>query len=61
MVQHSAAPKPKGNTMTQVNSTTHPELYKAMDAAAKAYWAYPNLEWQQEFIDSWLESHPEQA
>jgi hypothetical protein len=31
-----------------------------MDAAAAAYWAYPSPEWQDAFIDAWLESHPEQ-
>jgi hypothetical protein len=31
----------------QVNSTTHPALFAAMDAYVKAcgFWAYPDAEW----------------
>jgi hypothetical protein len=56
-VQHQ---QQEQNHMTQVNSKTHPELFAAMDAAAAQYWAYPDTEWQDDFIDAWLESHPEQ-
>jgi hypothetical protein len=41
-----------------INRTTHPELYTAMDAAAAQYWAYPDNEWQHEFIDQWLAQQP---
>lgn len=42
--------------MQAINRTTHPALYAAMDAAASQYWAYPSPEWQNDFIDAWLES-----
>lgn len=40
-----------------MNSSSHPELFTAMDEAAKAFWAYPNAEWQDQFIERWLEEH----
>ena len=42
------------NTM---NSVTHPEMYKAMDKAAADFWAYPDVEWQNNFIDDWLKEN----
>jgi len=40
----------------KINSTTHPELFAEMDAYVKerGLWAYPDAEWQNNFIDAWL-------
>ncbi len=38
-----------------ITAKTHPELYREMDEAAKSFWAYPGPEWQDAFIDEWLD------
>jgi len=42
--------------MQTINRTTHPAMYADMDEVAEGLWAYPSPEWQNEFIDAWLES-----
>lgn len=42
--------------MQQVNRETYPELFQEMDAAASAFWAYPSEEWQDAYIEAWLEA-----
>jgi len=45
------------NQIKEINSTTHPDLFAAMDAYVVecGFWAYPDAEWQNNFIDSWLD------
>jgi len=46
--------------MTQINSTTCPAAYAAMDEAAATFWAYPDAVWQDAFLDGWANYHPGQ-
>lgn len=39
---------------TPINALTHPELFAEMDKAASQFWAYPSLEWQDNFIETWF-------
>jgi hypothetical protein len=40
--------------LKRITTETHPELFRAMDEAAQEFWAYPDTEWQDAFIDAWL-------
>jgi hypothetical protein len=43
--------------MKEITSTTYPEAFAAMDEAAKAFWAYPNQDWQDAFLLQWAQAH----
>ena len=34
-----------------------PAAFTAMDEAAKAFWAYPDREWQDNFLCQWAQDH----
>jgi hypothetical protein len=36
-----------------IDSKTFPAAYAAMDEAAKAFWAYPDENWQENFLAQW--------
>jgi hypothetical protein len=43
-----------------ITSAEFPAAFSAMDAAASEYWAYPNEDWQDEFLRNWAyENDPE--
>ena len=46
-----------------IPETAAKKMSADMDAAAKAFWAYPDAEWQAAFEAEWLDSHgyPEAA
>ena len=44
-----------------VTSKNFPAAYAAMDAEAKGYWAYPDCEWQENFLRGWAESTGDEA
>jgi hypothetical protein len=43
--------------MTSITSTTYPEAFAAMDEAAKAFYAYPDTDWQDAFLLQWAQEH----
>jgi hypothetical protein len=51
------------NQIKEINSTTHPDLFAAMDAYVVecGFWAYPDAEWQHAFIDSWIGVNPDHS
>jgi hypothetical protein len=51
------------NQIKEINSTTYPELFAAMDAYVVecGFWAYPDAEWQNNFIDSWIGVNPDHS
>lgn len=40
-----------------IDSKTFPAAFAAMDAAAAQLWAYPNAEWQEDFLVGWARQH----
>ena len=36
-----------------ITKENFPAAFEAMDEAAKAFWAYPGPEWQEEFLCHW--------
>lgn len=36
-----------------IDQNTFPAAFAAMDAAAAQFWAYPNADWQDEFLLAW--------
>lgn len=46
---------------TPITRETHPELFEEMDKAAAQFWAYPSPEWQDDFIQDWLEANSQGA
>jgi len=40
-----------------IPETAAKKMEAEMDAAAKAFWAYPDAAWQAAFQAEWLESH----
>ena len=40
--------------ITQAN---FPAAFAAMDEAASEFWAYPDYQWQEEFLLSWARQH----
>ena len=40
-----------------IDSKTFPAAFAAMDANAAQFWAYPNAEWQDEFLVGWARQH----
>jgi len=46
------------NPQAGKDHTTCPAAYAAMDAAAKEFWAYPDAEWQDSFLEGWAHANP---
>ncbi len=44
-----------------INSTNFPEAFEAMNEAAKAFWAYPDADWQDAFLLQWAQEHGDKA
>ena len=44
-----------------VTSQNFPAAFAAMDAAAAEFWAYPDAEWQEEFLRAWAEATQDEA
>ena len=40
-----------------IDAKTFPAAFAAMDAAAAQFWAYPDAEWQDEFLVGWARQH----
>ena len=40
-----------------IPETAAKKMSAEMDASAKAFWAYPDADWQAAFEADWLESH----
>ena len=40
-----------------IDAKTFPAAFAAMDAAAAQFWAYPDAEWQEEFLVGWARQH----
>jgi hypothetical protein len=40
-----------------ITSTTYPEAFAAMDAAASEFWAYPDQDWQENFLRQWAQAN----
>jgi hypothetical protein len=38
-------------------SSDEEDMHAAMDAAAKAFWKYPDAEWQANFAEAWRAGH----
>ena len=47
--------------MSKVSKEYFPAAFAAMDAEASAFWAYPDAEWQENFLRQWAEAHDHQA
>lgn len=41
----------------KINSVNFPNAFSAMDKAAKAFWSYPNSDWQEGFLLAWAHKH----
>lgn len=39
-----------------ITKENFPSAFAAMDQAAKAFWAYPGPDWQEEFLRHWAVS-----
>ena len=44
-----------------VNSINFPAAFTAMDKAAASFWAYPDVEWQDNFLAHWADQHGDTA
>ena len=44
-----------------IDSNTFPGAFADMDAAAAAFWAYPDLDWQDAFLRQWAQAHADHA
>lgn len=40
-----------------IDEKTFPAAFAAMDAAAAQNWAYPDQDWQDEFLRSWAQEN----
>ena len=43
--------------MKAITSENFPAAFAAMDAAAAEFWAYPDAEWQAEFLRHWAQEN----
>ena len=41
------------NAIITIDAKTFPAAFAAMDEAAAQYWAYPDIEWQDQFLLNW--------
>ena len=44
-----------------LDSNNFPSAFAAMNDAAKAFWAYPDLDWQDAYLRQWAQAHADQA
>lgn len=50
------------NTKTlHVTSKNFPAAFQAMDEAAREFWAYPDAEWQDDFLLHWAIEHQDET
>lgn len=47
--------------MSKVSKEYFPAAFAAMDAEASEFWAYPDAQWQDNFLHQWAEAHDHQA
>ena len=43
--------------MKAITSENFPAAFAAMDAAAAEFWAYPDAEWQENFLRHWAQEN----
>jgi hypothetical protein len=44
-------------TIVDITQANFPAAFAAMDKAASEFWAYPDSQWQEEFLLSWARQH----
>ena len=44
-----------------VNASNFPAAYTAMDTAARQFWAYPDADWQGDFLAAYAAKHGDVA
>lgn len=44
-----------------IDSNNFPEAFADMNEAAKAFWSYPDLDWQEAYLRQWAHAHGDSA